>query len=102
MADEIRGYEFNTTDKLRDVNAVYVSGSINLEKVNYALLVVPANSDGIISADNPLNIAESYTRLSSAMDADSYNNDILKELKKMNMYLSLICGDEIKNEEIEV
>jgi len=29
-------------------------------------------------------------------------NNILKELVKMNVYLAMICEEEVKNEEIEV
>jgi len=40
--------------------------------------------------------------VSSDDDTQQLLLSILKELKKMNVYLSTICEDEVKNEDIEV
>ena len=105
MADIIRGHLFDSQGtELRDVNTVYVSGlSIPSDKGNYGLLVVLGNSDGKISSDNPLDTTDaSYTSLDASNDLYDINTDILKELKKMNIYLSMLLDEEVKNEEIEV
>jgi len=100
MSDVIRGHRFDRPgDELRDVSTVGVSGNRN----NYALLVSLGDVDGVISSDNPLDVLNvGYEALKVANEAYAFNNDILKELKKMNVYLSIICNEEVKNEEIEV
>ena len=105
MADVVRGYLINTdSDNLRDISSVYVSGTIALDNGNYGLLVVPATSDGVVSSTNPLSVDtdDGYTRLDTLNDLYGLNADMLKELKKMNMYLSMLLDEEVKNEEIEV
>ena len=42
MADVIRGYLVNTNNQLKDINSIYVSGTIASGSGNYGLLVVQA------------------------------------------------------------
>jgi len=114
MADEIRGYDDTSTDSMKDVGVHEVSG--NRENY-YGLVVVPATSDGVISSTKPFPIGgptyagsmkvigivgpEDNELKTSNQELESLMTSTLQELKKMNMYLSMLCSEEIKNNDIE-